>query len=98
MRLFNRRSGTEKPSQWQPKLYVLLVALLLLIAYLIAFIVKNDDRISIDFVFGSANSSPIWLIILSLAIGLVLGVLLSQLYRRRARPSRSVAERPAPER
>jgi len=36
-------------------------------------------------VLGTARVSLIWLILLSVALGLLLGVLLSQLYRRRSR-------------
>ncbi len=57
-----------------------------------AFIVKNNDRISIDFVLFSASTSVIWLIILLLAIGFLGGVMLSQLYRRRRRILGSTAQ------
>ncbi|MEP6911049.1 MAG: LapA family protein [Actinomycetota bacterium] len=50
---------------------------------MIAFIIKNSDKVKIDFVFFSAQTSLIWLIILLFAIGALVGVLLSQLYRRR---------------
>ena len=70
---------------WQPKLWALLLALLLLLSYVIAFVVKNDDSVGIDFVFASTTASLIWLIVVSLAIGVLAGVLLSQLYRRRLR-------------
>ena len=82
MRLFRRRpSGPIE--DWQPRLYAILIGLVLIVAWLIAFIVKNNDRISIDFVLFSAHTSLIWLIILLLAIGFLGGVLLSQMYRRR---------------
>ena len=50
---------------------------------MIAFVVKNDDRVKIDFVLFSAQTGLIWLLILLLAIGFLGGVLASQLYRRR---------------
>ena len=71
--------------QWQPRLYLRILALGLLVAYGIAFVLKNDREISIHFVFTTAHTSLIWLILLSVALGLLLGVLLSQLYRRRRR-------------
>ena len=84
MRFFRRRP--EGPLEdWQPRLYAILIGLVLIVAWLIAFIVKNGDRIKIDFVLFSAHTSLIWLIILLLAIGFLGGVLLSQLYRRRGR-------------
>lgn len=82
MRFFRRRP--EGPLEdWQPRLYAILIAFVLIVAWLIAFIVKNSDQVPIDFVLFSTSTSLIWLIILLLAIGFLGGVLLSQLYRRR---------------
>ncbi len=85
MRLFRRRVEGGELEDWQPKLWAILISLVLIAVYLIAFIVKNSDRVDIDFVLFSAHLSLIWLIILLLAIGFLGGVLLSQLYRRRRR-------------
>ncbi len=71
--------------QWQPRLYVRIVFLGLLIAYAIAFVLENDKHVHVHFVLGTAHVSLIWLILLSLALGLLFGVLVSQLYRRRRR-------------
>jgi uncharacterized integral membrane protein len=60
-----------------------LVGFLLLALYVIAFVVKNDDRIRIDFVLFSASVSLIWVMVFVFALGFLGGVLLSQLYRRR---------------
>jgi uncharacterized integral membrane protein len=93
MRFFRRRP--EGPLEdWQPRLYAILIGLVLIVAWLIAFIVKNNDRIKIDFVLFSAHTSLIWLIILLLAIGFVGGVLLSQLYRRRSRSGSAAKQHP----
>lgn len=75
-----RRLGAD---QWQGRLWALLIGLFLLAIYLIAFIVRNDDRIDIDFVLFTATVSLIWAIIFILALGVLGGVLLSQIYRRR---------------
>ncbi len=84
MRLFRRRP--EGPVEdWQPRLYAIVIAFVLIVAWLIAFIVKNTDPVKIDFVLFSTQTSLIWLLILLLAIGFLGGVLLSQLYRRRRR-------------
>jgi uncharacterized integral membrane protein len=90
---FRRRPSTDSDTDtgephedtWQPRLYLRLLALLLLAAYAIAFVLKNRTSVNIDFVFADANVSLIWLILLSLGIAFVIGVLLSQLYRRRRR-------------
>jgi uncharacterized integral membrane protein len=85
------RRGKQASETWQPKLWLILVALLLVAGYLFAFAVKNDDEVKVDFVLGSARTSLIWTILLSLVLGLVAGVLLSQLYRRRGRDDRRQA-------
>jgi hypothetical protein len=43
----------------------------------------NDDQIDIDFVFFTATVSLIWAMVLMVGFGVLGGVLLSQLYRRR---------------
>jgi uncharacterized integral membrane protein len=82
---------------WQPRLWIRVGLLVVLGAYVIAFIVGNDEEASVDFVVGEARTSLIWVILLSLLAGLVGGVLLSQLHRRRqARRSEASVETPAP--
>jgi uncharacterized integral membrane protein len=85
MGLIPRRIDREDLEEWQPRLWLVLVGLLLLAAYVIAFIVKNRDRVTIDFVLFDATISLIWLILLGVGLGFLGGVLLSQLYRRRRR-------------
>jgi uncharacterized integral membrane protein len=75
----------ELQENWQPKLYGRLVAIILLAAYAIAFVLENRKAVSLHFVFATANVSLVWLILLSLAVGFVVGILLSQLERRRRR-------------
>src|SRR4051812_46138264 len=78
-------TADEGIRQWQPRLYLKLLLLLLVIAYVIAFALENNKDVHLHFVLGTARVSLIWLILLSLGLGLLLGVLLSQLYRRRRR-------------
>jgi uncharacterized integral membrane protein len=81
---------------WQPRLWIRVGLLILIGGYLIAFIVGNDEEASVDFVLGQARTSLIWVILLSLLAGLVGGVLLSQLHRRRqARTSVASEEMPS---
>ncbi|MBA3347883.1 MAG: LapA family protein [Actinobacteria bacterium] len=68
---------------WQPRLWLSLGLLILIVAYVIAFVIANDDEARISFVFADARTSLIWVILLSLLAGLIAGVLLSQLHRRR---------------
>ena len=87
----------EFERNWQPRLWISLGVLILIVAYLIAFVVGNSDETKINFVFAEATTSLIWVILLSLLAGLVGGVLLSQLYRRRqTRRSEASAETPEP--
>jgi uncharacterized integral membrane protein len=80
-----RRPGIDRETSetFQPRLWLTLVALGLIVAYLIAFVVENDAEVTVHFVFFTAHTSVIWLILLSLAIGIVAGLLVSQLERRR---------------
>jgi NhaP-type Na+/H+ or K+/H+ antiporter len=80
-----RRRGIDPDTRetFQPRLWLTLVGLGLIVVYLIAFVAKNDARVEVHFVLFSVTTSVIWLILLGLAIGLVAGVLLSQLERRR---------------
>jgi len=79
------RPEHEARETFQPLLYAKIAALLFFIAYAIAFVVGNRRSISVDFVFATANVSLIWTILLLLAVGIVGGMLLSQLYRHRGR-------------
>jgi uncharacterized integral membrane protein len=73
------------PSTWQPWLYVKIALLLLAIAWATAFIAENGKRVNVHFVFATANVHLIWMILLLLAVGILAGVLVSQLYRHRRR-------------
>ena len=75
----------ELQENWQPKLYARLVALVLLAAYAIAFVLENRKSVKLHFVLATASVSLVWLILLSLAVGFLAGILLSQLERRRRR-------------
>jgi len=86
----------EFDRSWQPRLWITLGVLILIGAYLIAFVVGNDQEASVDFVFAEARTSLIWVILLSLLAGLVGGVLLSQLHRRRQRKNEARMETPSP--
>ena len=75
----------DRASTFQPWLYIKIALLLIVIAYAIAFVVKNTRQIKINFVFTDANVRVIWTILLLLAIGVISGMLISQLYRHRRR-------------
>ena len=88
MRFFPRKPhvDTERLEEnWQPKLYGRLLALIALGAYVIAFVLENRRSVNLHFVFVTASVSLVWLVLLALALGVVGGILLAQLERRRRR-------------
>ena len=82
----------EVSDRWQPRLYLRLIVLGLLVAYAIAFILENRTQVNIHFVLATARVSLVWLILLALGVGLLGGILLAQLERRRRRRSRQAPE------
>jgi uncharacterized integral membrane protein len=92
VRLRRRGLDPQTTETFQPRLWVTIVALGLIVAYLIAFVAKNDAQVKVHFVFFTVTTSVIWLILLGLAIGIVVGVLVSQLERRRGWLSRRQQE------
>ena len=83
-----RRRAEPREETWQGRLYVKLLVLLLAIAYAVVFVIENHRDTPVHFVFHTTKVSLIWVILLSLAIGVLWGVLISQLYRRRRRQER----------
>ena len=93
MRLRRPRIDTDQVSdRWQPRLYLRLIVLGLLVAFAIAFILENRKQVNVHFVLATASVSLVWLILLALGLGLLLGILLAQLERRRRRRSHQTTE------
>jgi uncharacterized integral membrane protein len=69
-------------------IYVIVGVLAVVVLFLVGFVVKNDRSVRVDFVVFSAGSSLIWVILISLFLGIVVGILLATLSpvgkRRRA--------------
>ena len=80
-----RDAAARVDEQWQPKVYVRLVVLAIVVAYVIAFILENGKHVTIHFVLTTTSVSLIWVILLSLALGAIGGILAAQLDRRRRR-------------
>lgn len=80
-----RDAAGKLDEQWQPRVYARLIVLAIVIAYAIAFILENGKHVSVHFVAGTTRVSLIWVVLLSLALGAIGGILLSQLERRRRR-------------
>jgi uncharacterized integral membrane protein len=93
VRVRRPRIDTDDVSdRWQPRLYLRLLILGLLIAYAIAFILENRTQVTIHFVLWTATVSLVWVILLALGVGLLLGILLAQLERRRRRRSHQTSQ------
>jgi uncharacterized integral membrane protein len=75
----------EGRQTFQPGLWSRLVGVGVVGVYLLLFVVLNTRHVPVKFVFATTRVSLIWVILLSLAAGIVLGVLLSQLHRHRMR-------------
>ena len=87
-RLRRPRIDTDEVSdRWQPRLYLRLIVLGLLVAWAIAFILENRTQVNIHFVLATTRVSLVWVILLALGVGLLGGILLAQLERRRRRRS-----------
>jgi uncharacterized integral membrane protein len=82
----------EVSDRWQPRLYGRLIVLGVLVAYAIAFVLENRKQVSVHFVLSTARVSLVWLILLALGVGLLGGILLAQLERRRRRRSHQAPE------
>jgi uncharacterized integral membrane protein len=78
-----RNLSEDQIREFQPRLWAKLIGLLAIVFFVIAFVLENRKKVHLHFVLVTANVSQIWLILLSLAIGVAAGALLSQLYRRR---------------
>jgi uncharacterized integral membrane protein len=80
-----RGLSEEQIREWDPRFWAKLIALILIGAYVLAFILENRKRVPVHFLLFTATVSLIWLIVLGLVIGAVGGALLAQLQRRRRR-------------
>ena len=75
----------ETRETFQFRLWGLVLGLIAIGAYIVAFVAENNSRVTLHFVLFTTHTSVIWLILLGLIIGIVVGLLLSQLERRRRR-------------
>ena len=88
----------DRASTWQPWLYVKIGLLVFAVIWATAFVVQNSKRVNVHCVFATANVHLIWMILLCLGVGLLAGMLVSQLYRhrRRAQLAKKSASRAIP--
>ncbi|MGZ8693841.1 MAG: hypothetical protein ACXWYS_00185 [Gaiellaceae bacterium] len=76
-------SSPETTEEPRSRSWLVFAGLGLIGIYVVAFIVQNSGKVSLDFIFFSAHVGLIWLLLLGFGLGLAGGALLSQLYRRR---------------
>ena len=65
------------------RVWARVLVLVFVAGYLVAFVLENSTHHPLHFVFLTRNVSTIWLILLSVLIGIVFGILVSQLAHRR---------------
>lgn len=66
-------------------LYGWAVAALLVLVVLIALVVANSRAVEVDWVFGSARASLVWVVLAAAVLGWLLGIATAVLFRFRTR-------------
>jgi uncharacterized integral membrane protein len=80
----SKKRGAEFEEQWQPKLWSKIIILTVVGLYGIALIVANGKQVAhISLLVDKVQVSTIYLVLACFLVGLVCGVLSSQLYRHR---------------
>lgn len=74
-----KRPPDDGGSAWKP------ILLAVVAVYAVVFLLLNSDQVKVSFVFFNARTSLIFLVLLSMAIGFVLGVFGPAWWRRRQR-------------
>jgi uncharacterized integral membrane protein len=78
-----RDEGRNEARSW-----IIVIALALLVGYVIWFAIDNTHSVPVHWVFGTTHSSLIWVILVTLVIG-VLVAWLARLYGRRRRSAKT---------
>ena len=65
--------------------WLIVIALALVVAYLIWFVIDNTHTVEVHWIFGTTHGSLIWVILVSLLLGAAIGLLALWLGRRRSR-------------
>jgi uncharacterized integral membrane protein len=70
------------------RMWVLAVAAVVVLVYIILLIAENAHRVKVHYVVGTSNTRLIWLIIIVGLLGWLLGIATSSIIRRRSRRRR----------
>jgi uncharacterized integral membrane protein len=73
----------SEPAQKQRKIGAKEILLALVAIYVVALALANTDEVSLDFVFFTANTRLIWLVLLSVGLGVLLALFGPRLWRAR---------------
>lgn len=76
-------SPRRKPSEPELRRILAIVGLGVVGLLVLLFVLLNTGRVEVSFVFFSADVSLIWVILLSVALGMIAGPLLMRLARRK---------------
>ena len=71
------------------RLYASIALALAALVFLILLIARNSDSVTFDYVFDTAHTRLVWLIVISAITGWVLGIVTAYLIRRRTRLRRA---------
>jgi len=63
MRLRRQGGDPETRETFQPRLWLAVIGLVLIGAYVVAFIAENHKRVTVHFVLFSARTSVIWVVL-----------------------------------
>lgn len=80
------KPGAGPQTRSERGVYALIAIIALIVIYLIAFVLKNTRSVKVSFVFASTTASLIWVLLVSILLGIVLGLAASRLGH--VRPSR----------
>lgn len=83
----SRRETLHRKAR-RARLYAWIVIALVLLGVLIALVAANARQVRLDWVVGSGDASLVWIIFVASAIGWLLGLATSVIFRRRTRASR----------
>ena len=71
------------------RLYLYAGAAVALLVYLVALVVDNTGHVKVSWVFGASSVSLVWLVLISVILGLLLGMVIGALFHWRTRRPRS---------
>jgi uncharacterized integral membrane protein len=70
------------------RLYTWAFSLVALLAVLVVLISRNTRTVKLDWAFGSARASLVWIILVAAVLGWLLGIVTSIVFRHRTRTPR----------